>query len=116
MNEVEKPGNGHSVPVPASEDGRSGEQERLIAAMEERHTFPGFYKVVIIAEAGEDFHAALWQMVEVIQSESPFRLSRRDSSKGGYVAYHLEIHVESARAALERKHLIAGLEGVRVML
>lgn len=116
MNADEKPGNGHSVPVPAPDDGRPGEQERMIAAMEEQHDFPGFYKVVVIAEAGDAFHAALRQMVEVIQAEAPFRIGRRDSSRGGYVAYHLEIHVDSARTALERKHLIARLEGVRVML
>ena len=50
MNADEKTGNGHSVPVPAPDDGRPGEQERMIAAMEEQHDFPGFYKVVVIAE------------------------------------------------------------------
>jgi putative lipoic acid-binding regulatory protein len=70
----------------------------------------------VIAEAGADFLDALRQLVEVAQADAPYRISRRDSRQGTYVAYHLEIYVFTADEALERKSLIAQLEGVRVML
>jgi putative lipoic acid-binding regulatory protein len=104
----------------------------MIAAMEAAHTFPGHYRVVVIAPAGEEFRLSLLALVRTLQAEdltdaddsgassevvdSLFRLEERSSREGNYVSYHLDIYVTSAEIALQRKDRISALEGVSFLL
>jgi putative lipoic acid-binding regulatory protein len=88
----------------------------LILAMEEAHEFPGYYPVIVIAQQGEDFRALLYQTLSVTQGQAPFEVTERPSRKGTYISYRIEIFVESARSALDRKLVISSLEGVLYLL
>ncbi len=108
--------NGRRAQLPELAEAERAERRRMIEAMEEAHDFPGFYKVVVIAESDDGFRASLVQLVEVSQAEAPYRMQQRPSRRGTYVAYHLELYVETAGEALNRKSLLAQLEGVRVLI
>lgn len=91
-------------------------RQRMLDAMAERHPFPGFYPVVVIGVAGDDFRSALVALIEAHEAVDAFRLSERSSSRGSYVSYHVEYYVLHAEAALEVKDRLALLEGVRALL
>jgi hypothetical protein len=92
------------------------EEQRLVDAMEGAHEFPGFYPVVVIARHGLGFEAELNASIAAVQGEAPFRIRERSSREGNYISYHVELYVESALEALERKAVIGGIAGVIVLL
>lgn len=100
---------------PADQDDAEARQ-RMLDAMAERHPFPGFYPVVVIGVAGDDFRAALIALIEDHEAVGSYRVSERVSSRGSYVSYHLECHVLHAEAALDLKDRLALLTGVRTLL
>ena len=91
-------------------------RQRLLDAMAEHHPFPGFYPVVVIGLAGDDFRQALIALIASHESVDEVRFTERVSSKGTYVSYHVEYFVLHAEAALEVKDRLAVLEGVRALL
>jgi len=97
-------------------DDRQALEAQLVAAMEQAHTFPGFYPVVVIGRHDDGFHDRLRSAVILAQGSAPFTLRQRPSSHGQYVAYHLEIYVDTARVALDRKGYLAAVEGVLWLL
>jgi putative lipoic acid-binding regulatory protein len=102
----------------AAPNGGASENRRLavIAAIESAHTFPGFFPVVVIARRGEEFEDRLSAALFAAQGTAPFAIRQRASSGGNYVAYHVEVHVESASVALDRRDALARLEGVLATL
>jgi putative lipoic acid-binding regulatory protein len=92
------------------------ERQQILDAMEEHYSFPGDYKIVVIAKVDGGFKERLIAHLDAQVDVGPYRMRERKSSKGNYVSYHLQIHVESAVIALERKHDISRLDGVHVML
>ena len=100
-------GNGHDLPPDDAE---------IVAAMESQHAFPGYYPVVVIARRGEGFEERLRGAIEAQQGEAPWRLTERRSRQGNYVSYRVELHVDDARTALQRKAVLAELSGVLVLL
>jgi putative lipoic acid-binding regulatory protein len=93
-----------------------GTDAELVAAMERQHDFPGFYPVVVIARRDVDFEARLRGAVAAQQGAAPWRITERRSRRGNYVSYRVELHVDTARIALARKAVLAGLRGVLVIL
>ncbi len=100
---------------PADDDDDDA-RRRMLEAMAERHPFPGYYPVVVIGVAGDDFRAALIALIETHEAVDSFRYTERASSMGSYVSYHLECYVVHAEAALDVKDQLALLEGVRALL
>ena len=88
----------------------------MIEALEIGHTFPGDFPIVVIAKHGDDFPKLLEQTVSQAQGDAAYSITERPSSEGRYVSYRVEVHVDSAHAALERKRLISGLDGVILLL
>ncbi len=91
-------------------------RQQMLDAMAERHPFPGYYPVVVIGLASEDFRLALVALLEAHDSVDDFRFSERPSSRGTYISYHLEVFVPHAEGALSLKESLAVLEGVRALL
>jgi putative lipoic acid-binding regulatory protein len=91
-------------------------EHRIRAAMEDAYGFPGFYPVVVIARQGPDFEADLQATLAAEQGGSPYRIRERTSRKGNYVSYRVELYVETAQAALDRKAILAELPGVLLLL
>jgi putative lipoic acid-binding regulatory protein len=107
--------NGHDRPRPATSPAQLDET-RLLEAMEHSHTFPGFYPVVVIGHGDAAFEDRLTTAILLAQAGQPYTVRERRSSHGRYVAYHVELYVASARTALARKAMLAGVEGVLWML
>jgi len=101
---------------PFDEAPEEDDEARLVSALEEAHAFPGFYPMVVIAREGEAFRALLHQALASDQSAASFRITERPSRKGTYVSYRVEVHVQTARAALALKGVISLLDGVIVIL
>lgn len=106
--------NGHQQEV-SDPDVVPGEAQ-LLTAMELSHTFPGFYPVVVIGHHGPDFEDRLRGAILVVQGSEPFTIRERQSAQGRYIAYHVELFVDTARTALSRKTVLAEVEGVLWML
>jgi putative lipoic acid-binding regulatory protein len=92
------------------------DEAQLLMAMEEAHTFPGFYPVVVIGRHEDSFYDRLQEAVQLTQGSAPFTIRERKSSHGRYVAYHLELFVDTARLALARKAELAAIDGVLWLL
>jgi putative lipoic acid-binding regulatory protein len=90
--------------------------EEQISALELGVAFPGYFPVVVIARAGATFLADLTAVIGEAQGEAPFEIRERPSSHGRYVAYHVQMYVESARDALDRREALAALAGVVMLL
>lgn len=88
------------------------DEEMSIALIEDAHSLPGVYPVVVIAARDEAFRALLLATVESEQRGDPFTITDRKSSRGNFISYRVELHVDSGRAALKRKAALAALEGV----
>lgn len=106
--------NGHQQEA-AGQDGVPSE-DQLLAAMELSHTFPGFYPVVVIGHHGTEFEDRLRGAILVVQGAEPYTIRERQSAQGRYIAYHVELFVDTARTALNRKTVLAEVEGVLWML
>jgi putative lipoic acid-binding regulatory protein len=91
-------------------------QEELLAAMASRHTFPGFYPVVVIGHHDAAFLDRLRAAILLAQGSEPFTIRERQSSHGRYIAYHVELYVDTPRTALNRKTRLAAVEGVLWLL
>lgn len=87
-----------------------------IELIEDAHSLPGIYPVVVIAARDEEFREILLATVESEQDGDPFTITVRESSRGNFISYRVELHVESGRAALDRKAALAALEGVVTVL
>jgi putative lipoic acid-binding regulatory protein len=92
------------------------DQAQLLEAMEQGHTFPGFYPVVVIGHHDPRFHDRLRGAILLAQGSEPFTIRERQSSQGRYIAYHVELYVDTPRTALSRKTLLAEVEGVLWLL
>lgn len=92
------------------------DETHLINAMEEAHEFPGYYPVIVIAHEDDAFRELLYRTLSITQGTAPFEVTERPSRKGTYISYRIEIFVESARSALDRKMVISSLEGVLYLL
>ena len=92
------------------------DEAHLLAAMELSHIFPGFYPVVVIGQHGTGFEERLRGAILVVQGSEPFTIRERQSAQGRYIAYHVELYVDTARTALSRKTMLAEVEGVLWML
>lgn len=88
------------------------DEDMSIALIEDAHSLPGIYPVVVIAARGDTFRATLVATVELEQQGDPFTITHRESSQGNFISYRVELHVESGRDALQRKSVLAALEGV----
>lgn len=88
----------------------------LLHALEEAHEFPGYYPIVVIARTGEDFEELLRYELSHAQGESPYTIDARLSRNGNYVSYKVEVFVDSAQIALDRKAALADLDGVLMLL
>lgn len=71
---------------------------------------------MVIARSGDAFLERLEAAVAQAQGEAPYRITERPSSQGSYVSYRLELHVDSAREALEKKRVVSELDGVMFLL
>ena len=88
----------------------------LLAAMREEHEFPGQYPFVVIARNTPDVYLRLLAAVEAEQDGHPFELSIRESSAKNYISYRLQIFVNDAEIALEKKMTLQGIPGVVMVL
>ena len=50
------------------------------------------------------------------QGTEPYTIRQRQSAQGRYVAFHLELYVDTPRTALARKTMLAAVDGVLWML
>jgi putative lipoic acid-binding regulatory protein len=114
MSDMDGLMNGQQQEATAKDDAPS--EAQLLAAMELSHTFPGFYPVVVIGHHGPDFEDRLRGAILIVQGGEPFTIRERHSAQGRYIAYHVELFVDTARTALSRKTLLAEVEGVLWML
>lgn len=96
-------------------DARLTRQE-LIEAIESGHEFPGLFAIVLIARHDPAFRERLDRAVVAIQGGAPFDIRERESRKGNYVSYHVEVFVESAEEALDRRTAFSALPGVLLLL
>jgi putative lipoic acid-binding regulatory protein len=88
----------------------------LLRAISEKHEFPGFFPVVVIAKSDLAFTARLHAALEYVQEGAAFDITERPSSKNNYVSYTVQLHVVDAETALDRKAFLSGLEGVIMTL
>ena len=92
------------------------DRETRVALLEDAHDFPGPFRIVVIARAGEAFLARLEATVASLQGDEPYTITERPSRKGTYVSYRVEVHVGGGQDALDRKDALAGLPGVVTLL
>jgi len=99
------------APPEAKSDAASGvlDEATQIQLLETYHTFPGSFTIVLITRPDESFVALLQATVAAEQGIDMFEIEVRPSSKGNYVAYRVHVHVSSARAALDRRRVLAAL-------
>jgi hypothetical protein len=114
MADMEGMMNGHGQP--ADRERRLVDEDELLAAMEHSHSFPGFYPVVVIGHHDALFHDRLRGAILLAQGSEPFTIRERHSAQGRYIAYHVELFVDTARTALARKTILAEVEGVLWLL
>lgn len=91
------------------------DREKLLAAMKEEYTFPGYYPITLIAASDLKFHAHLHAALEYEQEGAEFTIAERPSSKKNFVSYRIMVFVHSAEQALKRKEFLRALDGVLVM-
>jgi putative lipoic acid-binding regulatory protein len=91
-------------------------REQLLEAMRASHEFPGLYPIVLIARKDDAFDETLRAALEYHQDGAAYVITRRPSTKASYMSYHIDVDVDDAEAALERKEALKALEGVLVML
>ena len=91
-------------------------EQRIHQAMDDEYGFPGYYPVVVIARQSLNFEAHLQATVAAEQGERPYRIRERPSREGNYVSYRVELYVDTAQAALDRKAVLADLPGVLMLL
>lgn len=89
---------------------------RLIEAMEEKYTFPGYYPVTLIARSDLKFYAQLHAALEYEQDGNDFEIDEQPSRRNNYISYRIKLFVQSADEALNRKEFLRKLTGVLVML
>ncbi|MCC7019958.1 MAG: DUF493 domain-containing protein [Ardenticatenales bacterium] len=94
--------------APEATDGVLDEATQ-IQLLETYHTFPGPFTIVLITSADEAFVALLQATVAAEQGIDSFEIEVRPSRKGNYVAYRIHVHVANARAALDRRRVLATL-------
>ena len=92
------------------------DEEQSIELIESAHELPGIYPVVVIAARDEVFRAILLATIEFEQDGHPFTITDRESSRGNFISYRVEMHVLSGRVALHRKAVLASLTGVVTIL
>jgi putative lipoic acid-binding regulatory protein len=88
------------------------ERGDLIEAMKQAYAFPGFYPVTLIVGTYENFMEFLDAALRFIQDGRDYRVNIRESRKGAYKSYRIEIFVDSAEMALEHKEFLRTLDGV----
>lgn len=111
----EAPTNGAATPPPQGGMPELDEATR-IALLEDHYEFPGFFPVVVIASRSVEFHARLESVVSEAQDGDPYRVNERQSSKGNYASYRVEMHVADARTALARKEMLGELPGIYALI
>jgi len=92
------------------------EREQRIEAMENAHSFPGLYPIIIFARNDPVFYSHLHAALMYEQDGAPFTIIERESSKKNFISFRIELFVESAGIALEREEFLSGLDGVLMML
>lgn len=88
----------------------------LLRAITEKHEFPGYFPVVVIAKSDLAFTARLHAALEYVQEGAAFDVTERASSRNNYVSYTVQVHVANAEMALERKAFLSALDGVILTL
>jgi putative lipoic acid-binding regulatory protein len=88
----------------------------LLDSIASAHQFPGYYPIVVIARREAAFQARLHAAVTSDQDGAPFRIRERPSRQGNYIAYRVEVYVDSPEIALARKSALAALTGVLFLL
>lgn len=87
-------------------------QDFLLAALGAQYAFPCYYPIVLIARNEASFLDALHAALTVLQNGADFIISRRESDKKNYISCKVDVFVESAEAALDRKNALNSLPGV----
>lgn len=108
---------GRTPARPAAPHAAPIDEARLVEAMEAAHVFPGYYPIVVIARDDDAFRERLHATLGGWDAGDPaYRVTEQPSSRGAYVSFRVEIFVDSARMALDRKAVIAEISGVLMML
>ena len=88
----------------------------LLTAMEEVYEFPCFYPASVIAKAGEDFLARLRKALDYELEGREYKITKKQSTRGNYISYRIELFVDSADMALDMKEFIRKIEGVIILM
>lgn len=110
-DDPDQPAGADPAPTGSKGDAAGGvlDEATQIQLLEAYHTFPGSFTIVLITRPDDAFVALLQATVAAEQGVDTFEIEVRPSRKGNYVAYRVHVHVSSARAALDRRRVLAAL-------